>query len=173
MKNSPRRDCAFVLPFRAQTWRQILDSALPKWLYGPVINQWENNRGIKYQIWPLESNCCEVTWKSRPLTQSVTSLKRWFSNNRPRSSARRHSGTLNWTALDWPEMLTLSATTLTFNREKEQRMSIRTPQKIWWQRRTSQKSVNLSSGKRPFASSRRKSRRINFLKPQSFPWTNL
>lgn len=36
---------------------------------------------------------------------------------------------------------------------------------------TSQKMVNLSSGKRPLASSRRKSRRMNFLKPQSLPCT--
>jgi hypothetical protein len=34
---------------------------------------------------------------------------------------------------------------------------------------TSQNKVNLSSGKRPLTSSIRKSRRINFLKPQSFP----
>lgn len=38
---------------------------------------------------------------------------------------------------------------------------------------TSQKRVSLSSGKSPLASSRRKSRLINFLKPQSLPWTNL
>lgn len=38
---------------------------------------------------------------------------------------------------------------------------------------TSQKRVSLSSGSSPFASSRRKSLRINFLKPQSLPWTNL
>ena len=37
---------------------------------------------------------------------------------------------------------------------------------------TSQKSVSLSSGKRPLASSKRKSRRMNFLNPQSLPWTN-
>lgn len=37
---------------------------------------------------------------------------------------------------------------------------------------TSQKSVSLSSGRSPFASSSKKSRLINFLKPQSFPWTN-
>lgn len=36
---------------------------------------------------------------------------------------------------------------------------------------TSQKSVNLSSGSRPLVSSSRKSLLINFLKPQSFPWT--
>lgn len=36
---------------------------------------------------------------------------------------------------------------------------------------TSQYSVSLSSGNNPFASSSKKSRRINFLKPQSFPWT--
>lgn len=36
---------------------------------------------------------------------------------------------------------------------------------------TSQKSVSLSSGRRPLASSSRKSLRMNFLKPQSFPWT--
>ncbi len=34
---------------------------------------------------------------------------------------------------------------------------------------TSQNKVNLSSGKSPLASSIKKSRRINFLKPQSFP----
>jgi hypothetical protein len=34
---------------------------------------------------------------------------------------------------------------------------------------TSQKIVNLSSGRRPLASSSRKSLRINFLNPQSFP----
>lgn len=38
---------------------------------------------------------------------------------------------------------------------------------------TSQNIVNLSSGSRPFASSNRKSRLINFLKPQSLPCTNL
>lgn len=38
---------------------------------------------------------------------------------------------------------------------------------------TSQNSVSLSSGKSPLASSRRKSLLINFLKPQSLPWTNL
>lgn len=36
---------------------------------------------------------------------------------------------------------------------------------------TSQKIVNLSSGNSPFASSSRKSRRMNFLKPQSLPCT--
>ncbi len=45
-----------------------------------------------------------------------------------------------------PLILTLSATTL-----------------------TSQNKVNLSSGNNPFASSIKKSRRINFLNPQSLP----
>ena len=36
---------------------------------------------------------------------------------------------------------------------------------------TSQKRVSLSSGSSPLASSSRKSRRINFLNPQSLPWT--
>lgn len=36
-------------------------------------------------------------------------------------------------------------------------------------RRTSQKMVSLSSGRRPLLLSSRKSRRVNFLKPQSFP----
>jgi hypothetical protein len=45
-----------------------------------------------------------------------------------------------------PLILTLSATTL-----------------------TSQNKVNLSSGNNPLASSIKKSRRINFLNPQSFP----
>jgi hypothetical protein len=48
-----------------------------------------------------------------------------------------------------PLVLTLSATTL-----------------------TSQNKVNLSSGKSPLASSIKKSRRINFLNPQSFPKVN-
>lgn len=38
---------------------------------------------------------------------------------------------------------------------------------------TSQYKVSLSSGSKPFASSNKKSLRMNFLKPQSFPWTNL
>lgn len=88
-------------------------------------------------------------WYSRPATLSVTSLKRSLSNRFPRSSDSLHSGTLNWTMLLWPEMFTLSATTL-----------------------TSQNIVSLSSGSRPFASSSRKSRRMNFLKPQSLPCTN-
>ena len=66
--------------------------------------------------------------------------------NCPRSSESLQSGTLNCTEFDCPEMLTESATT-----------------------ETSQKSVSLSSGSRPLASSRRKSRRMNFLKPQSLP----
>lgn len=37
---------------------------------------------------------------------------------------------------------------------------------------TSQNNVSLSSGKRPLASSSKKSLRMNFLKPQSFPCTN-
>lgn len=37
---------------------------------------------------------------------------------------------------------------------------------------TSQKMVNLSSGRSPLDSSIRKSRRMNFLKPQSLPCTN-
>ena len=54
---------------------------------------------------------------------------------------------LTWTLLLWPLILTLSATT-----------------------ETSQNKVNLSSGRSPLASSSKKSRRINFLKPQSLPW---
>lgn len=38
---------------------------------------------------------------------------------------------------------------------------------------TSQNIVSLSSGSSPLASSSRKSLLMNFLKPQSFPWTNL
>ena len=38
---------------------------------------------------------------------------------------------------------------------------------------TSQYKVSLSSGNRPFASSKRKSLLMNFLKPQSLPCTNL
>lgn len=38
---------------------------------------------------------------------------------------------------------------------------------------TSQNIVSLSSGSSPLASSRRKSLLMNFLKPQSLPWTNL
>lgn len=37
---------------------------------------------------------------------------------------------------------------------------------------TSQNNVSLSSGKRPLVSSSKKSLRMNFLKPQSFPCTN-
>lgn len=37
---------------------------------------------------------------------------------------------------------------------------------------TSQNIVSLSSGSKPFCSSSKKSLRINFLKPQSFPCTN-
>lgn len=37
---------------------------------------------------------------------------------------------------------------------------------------TSQNNESLSSGKRPLASSSKKSLRMNFLKPQSFPCTN-
>ena len=37
---------------------------------------------------------------------------------------------------------------------------------------TSQNMVSLSSGNNPLASSMRKSRRMNFLNPQSLPWTN-
>lgn len=87
-------------------------------------------------------------WNSRPPTANVTSLNFSLSNKFPKSSESLHSGTLNWTMLLWPEMLTLSATTL-----------------------TSQNIVNLSSGRSPLASSNRKSLRINFLKPQSFPCT--
>jgi len=52
-------------------------------------------------------------------TASVTSLNFWFSNRSPRSSGSRHSGTLNCIVLLWPEMLTLSATTLTWRIRKE------------------------------------------------------
>lgn len=38
---------------------------------------------------------------------------------------------------------------------------------------TSQNIVSLSSGSSPLASSKRKSLLMNFLKPQSLPWTNL
>jgi len=38
---------------------------------------------------------------------------------------------------------------------------------------TSQNMVSRSSGRRPLESSIRKSLRMNFLKPQSLPWTNL
>lgn len=50
-------------------------------------------------------------------------------------------------------------------------MTSRTPilYKIAKIERTSQNIVNLSSGKSPFASSMRKSRRMNFLNPQSLP----
>lgn len=98
----------------------------------------------------LPANMALWAWNSRPPTDNVTSLNRSLSNKLPKSSDNRHSGTLNWTILLCPDILTLSATTL-----------------------TSQNIVNLSSGNKPFASSSRKSRRINFLKPQSLPWTNL
>lgn len=97
----------------------------------------------------LPANIALCARNSLPPTANVTSLNRSLSNKLPRSSDSLHSGTLNCTILLWPEMLTLSATTL-----------------------TSQNIVNLSSGNRPFASSSRKSRRMNFLKPQSFPCTN-
>lgn len=81
---------------------------------------------------------------------SVTSEKFGFSNKLFMSSLRRHSGILNRFIDVCPLMLTLSATTL-----------------------TSEYKVSLSSGRRPFDSSSKKSRRMNFLKPQSLPWTNL
>lgn len=95
------------------------------------------------------ANIALCAWNSLPPTANVTSLKRSLSNRLPKSSDNLHSGTLNWMILLCPEILTLSATTL-----------------------TSQNIVNLSSGNSPFASSNRKSRRMNFLKPQSLPWTN-
>lgn len=96
----------------------------------------------------LPANIALCARNSLPPTANVTSLNRSLSNKLPRSSDNLHSGTLNCTILLWPEMLTLSATTL-----------------------TSQNIVNLSSGNKPFASSNRKSLRMNFLKPQSFPCT--
>ena len=38
---------------------------------------------------------------------------------------------------------------------------------------TSQYSVSLSSGRSPLASSKKKSRLMNFLNPQSFPWSKV
>lgn len=55
------------------------------------------------------------TRNSFPPTERVTSLNFWQSNNDPRSSESLHSGTLNCTEFDWPEIFTLSATTLTCN----------------------------------------------------------
>lgn len=76
----------------------------------------------------------------------VTSEKLGFSNSTLRSSPNRQSGILNLFTDVCPLIFTLSATTL-----------------------TSEKNVSLSSGKRPLASSSKKSLRMNFLKPQSFP----
>lgn len=53
-------------------------------------------------------------------------------------------------------------------RKLNERKKLQNRSPLWL---TSQKMVNLSSGKRPLASSRRKSRRMNFLKPQSLPCT--
>lgn len=68
----------------------------------------------------LPANIALCAWNSLPPTDSVTSLNFWFSNNMPRSSDNRHSGTLNCIVLDWPEMFTLSATTLTWKHFKEE-----------------------------------------------------
>ncbi|RNA27787.1 hypothetical protein BpHYR1_020893 [Brachionus plicatilis] len=67
-----------------------------------------------------------------------------------KSSDSRHSGILNRLRDVWPLMFTQSVTTL-----------------------TSEYSVSLSWGNKPLASSNKKSLRINFLKPQSLPCTNL
>ncbi len=155
----------------------ILISATP-----PIGGGGNNNKGH----WP--ARIALWTKKSLPPTDRVTSLNFWFSNRQPRSSESLHSGTLNWTAFDWPEIFTLSATTLTCESAKIRNSVIASKlisdltliygtltliingQK--WNN-TSQNIVNLSSGSNPFASSKRKSLRINFLNPQSFPWTNL
>lgn len=58
-------------------------------------------------------------WNSLPPTESVTSLNFSLSKRLPKSSESLHSGTLNWIMLLCPDILTLSATTLTYSNEKE------------------------------------------------------
>ena len=88
-------------------------------------------------------------------------------NKSSKSLLKRFSKTGKWTVLPWPEMLTLSHTTDTWVRKNiasiiHQYRSV-----------TSQKKVSLSLGRSPLVSSMRKSLLINFLNPQSLPWTNL
>lgn len=122
-------------------------------------------------------------WNSWPATHREQSVKREFSHRPPSSSASRQSGTFTMFMVFWPDILTESCTTLTLGREikwdatcalkKKKKRGLNQKEfntKTW--QCTSQKSVSLSSGRRPLASSRRKSLRMNFLKPQSFPWTN-
>lgn len=80
------------------------------------------------------ANIALCAWNSLPPTASVTSENLSLSKSAPKSSESLHSGTLNCTTLLCPLILILSATT-----------------------DTSQNIVSLSSGKRPFASSSRKS----------------
>lgn len=73
----------------------------------------DGRKSINFQHWWRISKY-KLTWNSRPQTDKVTSLNFWLSNKEPKSSERRHSGTLNCTALLCPEMLMESATTLTW-----------------------------------------------------------
>ena len=85
-----------------------------------------------------------------------------------KSLLSRFSDTGKWTVLPWPEMFTLSHTTDTLGKAP---CNLLIP--IFALAITSQKKVSLSLGRSPLVSSMRKSLLMNFLKPQSFPWTNL
>ena len=73
---------------------------------------------LKQNIWifmsrPLPDRIALWARNSLPATQRVTSLEADLSNSWPRSSLRRHSGTLTGEQLDCPEIFTVSPTTLT------------------------------------------------------------
>lgn len=70
------------------------------------------------------ANIALCAWNSLPATDNVTSLNFWFSNSIPKSSDNRHSGTLNCIVFDCPEILTLSATTLTWKLQKKKKQLI-------------------------------------------------
>ena len=118
--------------------------------YFPVSSKfrWLNVSYLKTSLLAaMIALCAEY---STPSTSNTTSANVLSCSSAPKSFVSVHSGTTNFVKWEWPWILTES-----------------------WTTETSQNSVNWSFGRRPFDSSIRKSRRINFLKPQSFPEVRL
>ena len=67
---------------------------------------------VSSAVIPARTALC--AWNSRPPTHSTTSQNKLRSNNEPRSSLSRQSGTFTGVQLDWPATFTVSPTTLTY-----------------------------------------------------------